>query len=62
MKSPIRRFAALAASTLIIASTTATIFLAMAHDQSHFGPKICATPYVAGDEVPFLGLTQLSAN
>jgi uncharacterized protein (DUF305 family) len=54
MTLPIRRFASLAAGTLAIALTAATIFLAMAHDESHLGPKICATSSIAGDEAPFL--------
>jgi len=54
MRLPIRRFAPLAAGTLTIALTVTTIFLAMAHDESHLAPVICATPSITGDEAPFL--------
>jgi hypothetical protein len=55
MSLPIRRFAPIAAGTLAIALAAATAFLALAHDGSHPGPKICVTPAAdVGGEGPFL--------
>ena len=56
MRLPIRRFAPIAAVTLVIALVAATAFLAMAHDRSHSGPKICATSAAdVGGEGPYPG-------
>ena len=41
--SRIRRFALIAAGTLVIALAAATAFLALAQDRSQPGPKICST-------------------
>jgi uncharacterized protein (DUF305 family) len=43
MSLPIRRFAPIAAGTLVTALAAATAFLAVAQDRSQPGPKICLT-------------------
>jgi uncharacterized protein (DUF305 family) len=43
MRLPTRRFAPIAAGTLVVALGAATAFLAAAQDRSPPGPKICST-------------------
>src|SRR6516165_8919849 len=55
MSLPIPRFAPNAVATLAIALAIGTVFLALAHDGSHSGNKICVTPAAeVGGESQFL--------